>query len=479
MIMFRKDPGDELHRAVKLALDSGEAATVAEAIALFEGYRLAIEVGADVARSPSLQAAVLTAVNTARRCFLGGVEVAGRLDVELLVPWRRCRTLGEAVADLGGKTVGTPSPGIPYIVVGDGIEAVSDRAFAVRATFDGWAGGVAPLTAEVRLAERQECPPAGVLAGALAVSEAFQFVRGGNAAAGRRDVGLSLWRPEPEVSWLGAEAVGPALELLPSRLWLIGLGHLGQAYLWTLGFLPYADPGALELVLQDFDTLVPANDSTSPLTSMAIIGRKKTRAMAAWCEERGFRSVISERRFAENFTVSDDEPRLALCGVDNALARAALEGVGFARVIEAGLGKGASEYLAFQLHTFPGPQTARARWGGAVKPEPATRLLKQPAYAALAEEGIDECGLALLAGRSVGASFVGTAVAALVVAEALRLIAGGPQYGLIDGSLRALARRTAIPNDVSNVAANLALVPFNPGYARAILHDELEPGRTS
>jgi hypothetical protein len=476
MIMFRKTSGDVLHRAVKLALDSGEAATLEEALALFEDYRLAIEVGPDVARSGSLQAAVLTAVNTARRCFLGGVEVTGSLDVELLVPWRRCRTLAEAVIDLGGTPVLALSPGIPYVVVGDGVAPTDHRPFAVRATFEGWTGGVAPLAGGIRLGERQECTPAGVLAGALAVSEAFQFVRGGNAAAGRREVGLSLWRPEPEVSWLDADAVGPPLELLPARLWLIGLGHLGQAYLWTLGFLPYADPGALELVLQDFDTLVPANDSTSPLTTMEIVGQKKARAMAAWCDGRGFRTVVNERRFAENFTASAEEPQVALCGVDNALARAALEGVGFARVIEAGLGKGASEYLAFQLHTFPGPQTARARWGGMAEVESPASLLVQPAYAALAEQGVDECGLTLLAGRSVGASFVGTAVATLVVAEALRLVAGGPEYGLIDGSLRTLGRRTAIVNDG---VIEAAVVPYNPGYTRATPQDELEPERTT
>jgi hypothetical protein len=78
MVMLPSD--DRLHRAIKLALDSGEVGSLEEAIALFEGYRLVVDVGADVARSPSLQAAVLTAVNTGRRCFLGGVEVVGALD---------------------------------------------------------------------------------------------------------------------------------------------------------------------------------------------------------------------------------------------------------------------------------------------------------------------------------------------------------------------------------------------------------------
>jgi hypothetical protein len=463
MIMFGEKPGDELHRAVKLALDSSEAATIQEATALFEGYHLAIGVGDRVANSPSLQAAVLTAVNTGRRCFLGGVEVAGALDIELLVPWGTCRTLREAVIDLQGSPRTTLSAETPYVQIGgepSEQNAVQNRAFAVQATFNGWAGGVIPLADGRVLPEQQEFRPAGVLAGAIAVSEAFQFVRGGNPVAGRRDVGLSLWLPEADVRWTSDDGVGPVLGALPSRLWLIGLGHLGQSYLWTLGFLPYAQPGEVDLVLQDFDTVTRANDSTSPLTTSAIIGQKKTRAMAAWCEARGFRTVVIERHFAANFRVASGEPQLALVGVDNAMARAAIEEVGFARVIEAGLGRGSSEYLAFQVHSFPGPQQARSRWGGAVAEDSSSRLAKLPAYAALAEEGLDECGLTLLAGRSVGSSFVGTAVGALVVSEAIRLAMGGPQYSLIDGHLRTLAGRTA-------VAADERSNPFNPGLTVA------------
>ena len=51
-----------------------------------------------------------------------------------------------------------------------------------------------------------------MLAGALAMPEAFQFVRGRNAQAGRRPVGLSLCRPEAEVSWLDDHEAGPAPE---------------------------------------------------------------------------------------------------------------------------------------------------------------------------------------------------------------------------------------------------------------------------
>lgn len=462
MVMFRETVSDELNRSVKMALDSGEAASVEEAYALFADYRLVVAVGADVERSATLQAAVLTIVNTARRCFLGGVEVVGRLDVPLNVPWRGRQTLAEAVEDLGGVPTAEPNRHAPLVVVGDARVVAGVRQFQVRVTFQGWAAGVLPLTTGRRLEESQEFTPSGVLAGALAVSDAFQHVRGGNAMAGRREVGMSLWRPEPGVSWLSEDAVGPSLELLPSKLWVIGLGHLGQAFLWTLGFLPYADPSELLLVLQDFDTLVAANDSTSPLTSKGLIGLKKTRAMAAWAEERGFRTVVTERKFAADFRVSPDEPAIALCGVDNPTARAAVEAVGFGLVVEAGLGKGADEYLAFQLHTFPGPQQAQKVWSPArvAAAAAADRLKQLPAYAAMAAAGMDDCGLTLLAGRSVGSAFVGTAVSAVVVAEVLRSLVGAPVTGLMDGSLRTLSRRAHVP------AGELGKA-WNPGYSRA------------
>jgi hypothetical protein len=269
--------GNELNRSMKLAMDSGEAATVEEAQAIFQGYRLAIIAGPDLASSPTKQAALLTVVNTGRRCFLGGVEVMmDHPDAELLVRWRDCRTIAQAVVDLQGRVSPRTSENIPQIIIGD-VEEYVRSDFAVRATFDGWRGGVVPLEDGIRLDELTEFTPAGVLAGAVGVSEAFQHVRGHNACAGHRPVGLSLWQPDSGNSWLDDRENGPQLEWLPSSCWLIGLGHLGQAYLWTLGFLPYAAPGAVHLVLQDYDDLVLANDSKSLLTNGKVIGQKNSR----------------------------------------------------------------------------------------------------------------------------------------------------------------------------------------------------------
>lgn len=446
---------DALNRTVKMALDTGEVRSLEEAHDLFARYRLHVSLGPDAAHSTILQAAALTAVNTGRRCFLGGVTVSGPMDVPLLIPWRDCRTLGRAIHDLQGRIADKPPRAVPVLLIGDA-GPQPGHSLVLRATFTSWTAATAPGEAGWRLDECSDFTPVGVLAGALGVSEVFQSVRGTNAAAGRREIGLSLWRPGEDFR---AAARGPIAHQLPARLWLIGLGHLGQAVLWTLGLLPYVDPHSVEVVLQDFDELVEANDSTSLLTTVRQIGRQKTRAMADWCEQRGFRTVVTERRFDANFTVAPNEPGVAVCGVDNASARAALEDVGFERIVEAGLGAGPREYLAFQVHTFPARKSARARWQLSSVPESSAALLEEPAYQALRAKGLDECGLVQLAERTVGAPFVGAAASTLVVAELVRMAHGLHSYELVDGTLRSL-------EGVNTISAE-PRPPYNPGTAAA------------
>lgn len=446
---------DRLNRLVKLAIDTGEAETIEDAQRLFAGYRLSVSAGPAVAGSATHQAALLTIVNTGRRSLLGGIEIAGVADMPLLVPLVPYRTLEEAVVGLGGRVVSYVRQDAPVIVVGDG-PAGADHGFALRTTFEGWAGGIVPARGDaMRLDERREFVPSGVIAGALAVAETFQHLRQSQPAAGRRSAGLSLWRPE--LDWREPAAAGPDISRLPSALWLIGLGNLGQAYLWTLGLLPYADPAELRLVLQDFDVLAESNDSTSLLTQQALIGEYKTRAMAQWAERRGFRTAIVERRFTDDFRVGAREPAVGLCGVDNALARFALEDVGFGRIVEAGLGGGTSDFLGFRTHVFPGARKARDIWRDGTSANSVR--IDLPAYQALAATGADRCGLTQLAGRTVGAPFVGAIAGAAVIAEVLRMVNGAHGYDLLDGHLKDLGHRTVVQAQ--------DLPPFNPGSAGA------------
>ena len=447
--------GDTLHRLVKLAMDTGEADSLEEARNLFMGYRLGVSAGEDAGSSQTLQAALLTIVNSARRSLLGGVEVEGVGGMKLLVPVPPYRSLEEAVAGLGGRVVRSLGPAMALVAVGNAKPAIRS-GFAIRVTFEAWSAGILPLGHDdMRLGESHEFTPAGVLAGALAVAEAFQFLRGNQPIAGKRGVGLSLWRPE--MPWQHDAARGPDIDRLPSALWLIGLGNLGQAYLWTLGMLPYAVRNEVQLVLQDHDFLAPSNDSTSLLTCPDLIGRRKTRVMASWAERCGFKTAIIERKFNSDFRVQNDEPSLALCGVDNEPARSALEDVGFAKVIEAGLGGGTDDFLGFRTHVFPGRRSAKELWN----PVETKRVARTdlPAYEKLATAGVNQCGLAQLAGRTVGAPFVGAIAAAVVISEALRAVNGAHCYDLIDGNLRELKHLTAV--------TALDETPVNPGSTPA------------
>lgn len=440
------DIANSLNRTVKLALDTGEASSIEEAERIFAGYRLQIVVGPDVAQNAVLQAALLTAVNCATRTLLGGVTVVGASG-PLQVSLPPFTDIKQAVVGLGAQLAVTPEFDAPTLVIGD-VGETEHEPLAIRATFAGWCGGIVPAASDMRLAESGDFTPAGVLAGALGISEIFQRLRGGNPYACRRSIGLDLWCPERE--WR-LEVTAPALEHLPAAVWLVGLGNLGQAYLWTLGLLPYGSTAA-NLVLQDIDVLAPSNLSTSLLTAPDRLGLRKTRAMATWAETRGFKTAIVERSFAANFQVGQHEPSVGLIGVDNVLARQVTEEVGFERVIEAGLGRGPQDFLGIDVHTFPAAKRARDIWSDTVFSGPDISL---PAYKELLDSSNDRCGTVQLAGRTIGAPFVGSVAASLVISELVRLTLGAGRYEMISCHLRNLDNRIVVRGEPWQA--------FNPG----------------
>lgn len=446
--------GDVLHRLVKQAIDSGSCASIADAEALFSRYRLHVWLPDD-ASNPAHQAALLTCVALGRRVCLGGVTVDGAVDVPLTLPMPLGSTLGEAVTALGGFTAGATAD-TPTVTIGPTPQTRRD-GFHVRTAYAGWRGGIVPAHASVNPSGPKPMPLAPMLSAALAVNEAFLFMSTGGSSCGRRVTGMSLWDLRPDADWLTASSSEPELAYLPSSLWLIGLGHLGQAYLWGLGLLPFPDPSKLKLVLQDTDTITPSTESTSILSDVRSVGLKKTRAMASWAERRGFTTSIHERLFDAAFRRQPEEPAIALCGIDNAVGRNALDKVGFDLVVEAGLGRGHRDFRTMRLHTLPCGRPAAALWRGRDRLEDVSQ---QKAYRRLMREGsLDHCGVTLLAGKAVGAPFVGAAAATLALADVLRLLHGGPIYQMVDLDLLCVEHRNAVLNAVD-------FSRFNPGFVR-------------
>ncbi|HUA76903.1 MAG TPA: hypothetical protein VMA86_04475, partial [Acetobacteraceae bacterium] len=167
---------DKLHRLVKQALDSGAAASIAEAEALFAGYRIALRIGEEAARDRHHQAALVTAVALARRVFLGGVSVAPLPDAPLAVPLPFGVTLADAIVGLGAS-IGEPAAGTPVIEIG-GAPSARRAPFHVRAVFAGWRGGIVPAPSEATPVPAPVMALAPMLSAALAVNEAFLYVSG-------------------------------------------------------------------------------------------------------------------------------------------------------------------------------------------------------------------------------------------------------------------------------------------------------------
>ncbi len=416
-------PEMRLSRISKVLVD-GDQMTTDAVLARRKLYRVALQCGPDVAQSSTLQLAVLTAANIANRCFPGAVKIVLEPSLETagLLLWASIeQTFGQALTDLLGTDALISPENFeqdgPVLLFGD----VPSTPRALRVTFDGWIAKVGPAETVSRLLQREYCSLSGVLAGALAIAELF---------------------------FSFAEiALGIPVQFLPRELWALGLGHLGNAYLWSLATLPYADPGAVEVSLNDFDRVETDNADTSLLFHAGDEGSYKTRVCYRWLEARGFRTRLIERPFDSSFRCRDEEPRLALCGFDSNEVRRELAKAEFLRVMESGLGGTADNFDTISFHTLPNARAVEELWPVPTPDEKHAQAQQleriaheNPAYALLDD---NDCGRAALAGKSVAVPFVGAAAATIVLAEAIRLLHGGPAYTDIKLALSDLSGRSA------------------------------------
>lgn len=399
-----------------------------QACAILGKMRLRLICDESIKQSPSMQAALLTATNAGKRAFHGGVYVSMPHLVRCLLPWPSLQPLNSMVSMMGGCFVMPEEDEFTQtIYFGSAPKADPD---ALTVFCSGWRGGVAPAGINIPIKSAHDFATGGVLAGALAVARGFLRVSGLSSRPLESPQGFSVWRPD--LHWLDPTADGPELESLPKALWLLGLGHLGQAYLWNFALLPYRFPGEATFLLQDFDAVVRGNYSSQLLCEQNNIGRKKTRVCSDWLEARGFKTILTERPFDENTKRTGDDPFIACCGFDAAKPRRILEDAGFDLIVECALGADAARFDRIILHTFPDArQRAASIWANDDQPEADQRLVD-------AFRSKEDCGIIAetLAKKAVSSSFVGAFAGALVTGEILRALNGGIRCELIQAHLR-------------------------------------------
>jgi len=396
----------EIARLSKILVER-EGITFEEAQARLRAITLEIVVGED-ADSPAAHAATLTAISVGRRAFIGGVRVIGALDQPLKVPYPLTSSiLRDAAAEIGAETfAGVPSQ---RLVIG---KRVSHGTHSdVHIWWNGWKAGTAY---DVEPCDDGRNPLSGIAAGALGVGLAFEATRDGSPPASSVD----LWPVE-------ANGPAPAFKdvFLPGALWVIGLGNLGQAFLWALSGLPYEIPGEVSIVLQDRDKVSAENWATSVLVRDVAYGLQKTRVAEDWALRKGFDVRRVDRWLTATDRLHDDDPRLAFSGVDRIEARKAMAHVGFDCILDAGLGRAAHDYDRYRLTIFDESHSIEQHFEGQTDPQQQNDVPDKEAYRSLARE-VGACGAAEIAGASVAAAYVSAVAAASAVARAIAVSSG-------------------------------------------------------
>lgn len=372
--------------------------------------RVTVVLGDDQARTPAGQAAALTAISTSFKCFSGATLVTAA-GTRLVKPLPIGKTIGAAARSLGATVASRiPDEATHVIVIGQAMVA-SPHPF-VRCWWNGWITGILPAwdNREIGISGN---PLAGVFAGAVAVREVFATVLAYPRSGARVSV-VSLWEPwrDPETAPPGPETV-----YLPARLWFIGLGHLGQGFLWNLGLIPAT--GA-QVVLQDDQAVGEENEATGSLTTADDLTTRKTRVAARWLDGVGWPTSLIERRHYGDIPLLPDDPGIVITGLDEPKARIAIARTGFDYMIDAGLGHGPVDFESLQIRVLKQGTDATAFWSSPEIAKDVDALLRQKAYQAHAEK-FPDCGTFTLANASVAVPFVGAATGALTITQVIRL----------------------------------------------------------
>lgn len=408
---------DEISRVALLHLTDGTATSLEDAERLLSARQLALHPAGGILTTAAGQAAILTAAVTAVRTF-GAVHVTLPEDARVHDGVHRGRLLSDALREEGAHLDDGPADlDATVIVLGSagGVPSESGR-LVLHAGWDGWVATVSPTPRPAAVGGNVL---AAMAAAALAVGEAFAHARTlPGSDAGYQTLQLNLLGPDVTSS--------PDLRYAPASWWLVGIGHLGQAYGWVISHLPYDRPASVDVTLQDTDFSSPANHSTSVLTPHGSRGVPKTRLVAGRLEDAGLRTRIIERPLDENLHPRDDETHtVALIGVDNLPTRRTLSTIGWPLTIDMGLGAQTHDHTAISMHRFPGGERSHDIPAWQDHPQLERAIPATPGFEDL-NSRFDRCGVVTLAGKAIGVPFVGTIAACLAVTEALKELHGLP-----------------------------------------------------
>ena len=130
--------------------------------------RLRLCCGEEIRESAALQAAFLTAINTGKRAFRGGVTVSLPAEVKLRVPWPGGASLNEVARAIGAQDTNEgDDENTSWLMFG----TIPDATEGIQVFCDGWRAGLMPAGQETDFQKGHDFALGGVFAGALCSGE--------------------------------------------------------------------------------------------------------------------------------------------------------------------------------------------------------------------------------------------------------------------------------------------------------------------
>jgi len=94
-----------------------------------------------------------------------------------------------------------------------------------------------------------------------------------------------------------------------------------------------------------------------------------------WAEAKGFDVKRIDRRLKQDDRIDDDDPRVALSGMDKIAARKLMAKTGFDCIIDAGLGRTARDFNRFRVSVFDRKRSVENHFAGLTDAKPEILLL--------------------------------------------------------------------------------------------------------
>ena len=402
-----------------------------DSIELMQNASLSLVAGQELNNSIPLQVAFLSALNAGRRTFLGGIKCYLDRNTPNLLPIKGKR-FSDLVELYGGELSNErPSLKDSKLVFGMAPPDVN----SIEVICSGWQGGV-----NFYDSRRNEIPAStsnvalgGVIGASLGLFYSFnkQFSIVENLL--ELPTGISLWDLSAGQDWHDPIYEGPADLNMPKNLWTVGLGHLGQAYLWTLGLM-FDSNRNCQIALQDNDLVDFENIGSQILCKQDDIGFPKARVCSKFLSEIGFSTQIIEKPFLkeDQEQLWSDQYKFLLNGVDNIETRRIIDSSRFKLFLDGGTNGKLELFDSFTFRNFGVMSKSPSElWKDNGKNQ---EILHKNLYERIEKE----FGCGNLINKGISTPFVGLFGATILISELLRSLNKGLSYSSISVQMRDL-----------------------------------------